>query len=62
VRNCVGKARTFGDLNDSDSSVSKLKASVKTTYWHPEYGTKPRTVFIAPDEKVFSAADSQINK
>ena len=62
VRNCVGKARFFGDLSDPNSAVSKLKASVKTTDWHPEYGTKPRTTFIAPDKEVFSAADGQINK
>lgn len=62
VRNCVGKARFFGDLSDPNSEVSKLTASVKTTYWHPEYGTKPRTAFIAPDKEVFDAADDQINR
>ncbi len=62
VRNCVGKARYFGDLNDPDSYVSKIKASIKTSEWHPEYGTKPITIFIAPDEQVFKAADGLINK
>jgi len=62
VRNCVGKARSFGDTSDSQSEVSKLMGSVKTEKWHPEYGTKPRTTFIAPDETVFTAADGQINK
>jgi tetrathionate reductase subunit B len=62
VRNCVGKARFFGDTSDTQSDVSKLMASLKTEKWHPEYGTKPRTTFIAPDKEVFSAADGQINK
>jgi tetrathionate reductase subunit B len=62
VRNCVGKARFFGDLNDPNSEISKLKASVKTVDWHSDYGTKPKTLYIAPDKEVFDAADSQINK
>jgi len=62
VRNCVGKARFFGDLSDSQSNVSKLMASVKIEKWHPEYGTQPRTIFIAPDKAVFEAADGQINR
>ena len=62
VRNCVGKARFFGDTSDPTSEVSKLMASIKTTKWDPEFGTKPRTTFIAPDEKVFSAAEDRINR
>jgi tetrathionate reductase subunit B len=62
VRNCVGIARIFGDLNDPNSEVSKLKASMKTTDWHPEYGTKPKTPYIAPDKEVFEAADGQLNR
>jgi len=62
VRNCVGKARYFGDLNDPNSEVSKMVASLKTFKWHPEYGTKPRTLFIAPDERVFVVADGLINR
>ena len=62
VRNCMGRARIFGDLNDPKSAVSKLKASEKTETWHPDYGTKPRVHFIAPDKEVFKTADGQINK
>ena len=61
VRNCVGRARVFGDLNDPNSEISKLKASVKTEDWHPEYGTKPMTPYVAPDKEVFKAADGPLN-
>ena len=62
VRNCVAKARSFGDTNDPNSSISKLMASVKTEKWHPDYGTQPRTTFIAPDKEVFDAADGPVNR
>jgi tetrathionate reductase subunit B len=62
VRNCVGIARIFGDLNDPNSEISRLKAAIKTTDWHPEYGTKPKTPYIAPDQEVFDAADDQLNR
>jgi len=61
VRNCVGRARIFGDLNNGESAIFKLKVSVKTEDWHPEYGTKPMTPCIAPDKEVFSAADGRLN-
>lgn len=62
VRNCPGKARVFGDLNDPKSDISKLKASVKTAEWHPEYGTEPKTPYVADDAGVFKAADGPINR
>jgi len=63
VRNCVGKARFFGDLNDPGSEVSKLVASVKTVGWHPEFGTDPQTYYILPDEEVFAVVgDERINE
>lgn len=62
VRNCMGRARVFGDLNDPNSEISKLKAANKTTTWHGEYGTEPRVIFIAPNQEVFKAADGEINK
>ena len=61
VRNCVGRARIFGDLNNADSAVSKIKALSQTEDWHPEYGTKPMTPYIAPDKEVFTAADGLLN-
>jgi tetrathionate reductase subunit B len=61
VRNCVGKARVFGDLNDPNSEISKVRSSVKTEDWHPEYGTKPMTPYIAPDKEALKAADGPLN-
>lgn len=62
VRNCVSRAMVFGDINDPKSEISKLVASVRTVRWNSEYGTKPKTYYIASDEEVFDAADGQINK
>lgn len=62
VRNCVGKARIFGDLNDPNSEISRIISCTKTEYWHSEYGTKPMTPYIAPEKEVFKAADGLINE
>ena len=62
VRNCVGFARIFGDLNDPNSNISKLKASTKTENWNPDYGTKPKTPYILRDANELKAADGDINK
>lgn len=61
VRNCMGRARVFGDLNDPKSAISRLMAENKTVTWHDDYGTKPMVYFIAPDPEVFNAADGLIN-
>lgn len=62
VRNCMGRARTFGDLNDPNSEISKKKAALKTEVWNGSLGTKPRVFFITDDKIVFDAADGQINE
>lgn len=62
VRNCMGRARVFGDINDPNSDISKLKATVETVDWHPEYKTEPKTPYIAPDREVFKTADGLINR
>ncbi len=61
VRNCVGRARIYGDLNDPKTEISMIKASIKTENCHPGYETKPMTPYIAPDKEVFDAADGLIN-
>jgi len=62
VRNCVGKARFFGDVNDPHSQISKLIATNRTVTWNPDYGTNPTVYFIAPNKEVFEAADGAINE
>jgi len=62
VRNCVGKARFFGDLNDPGSKISQLVAVNKTSHWAPDFGTRPSVLFIAPDKEIFDAADAAINE
>ena len=61
VRNCAGKARYFGDINDPESPVSKLIKANKTSTWDPDLGTEPASPFIAPDSEVFVVADGEIN-
>lgn len=44
VTACLGKARTFGNLNDPESEVSKLAS--KSWALKGNLGTKPRTMYI----------------
>lgn len=46
LETCPGKVRTFGDLNDPESEISKKIAANKTRVKHPEAGTKPRLYYI----------------
>ena len=62
VRNCVGKARYFGDLNDQNSIVSVLLREVKSFKWLPEYGTKPSVSYFVKDYAVFEIAGQEINR
>jgi molybdopterin-containing oxidoreductase family iron-sulfur binding subunit len=43
---CPARARTWGDLDDPDSDVSKLIASRNYTHLLEEKGTKPSIYFL----------------
>lgn len=55
VRNCTGKARIFGDLNDPNSEVSKLIKNNSTRVLKPEKKTNPNVYYIKLDEEVAKA-------
>lgn len=46
VETCIGDARYFGDLNDPESTVSKLAASSRAFRLKEEYGTEPRVYYL----------------
>ncbi|OCC16392.1 Tetrathionate reductase subunit B [Dissulfuribacter thermophilus] len=46
VETCVGGARIFGDLNDSDSDISRLLREYPTQVLKPAMGTNPRVFYI----------------
>ena len=57
VRNCVGKARSFGDLNDPNSEVSKLLKNNPTKVLKPEEKTGPHVYYIKLDEDLAKMED-----
>lgn len=46
VVSCPAKARTFGDLEDPQSDISKLLSANKATVLKPEAYTKPKVFYI----------------
>ena len=46
VNACPVKARTFGDLDDPNSNVSKLIKERKGYQLHPEHGTDPSVYYL----------------
>jgi len=50
VETCMAKARTFGDLNDPNSDVSRLIADFPVSPLKPDSGTVPRVFYVYPDE------------
>ena len=52
VNACPARARTFGDLNDNDSEVTKLISKNATYTLKPEMGTVPQIFYIHLEEKM----------
>jgi len=48
VANCMTRARTFGDLDDPASEVSKLLRDRGGTQLYPELGTDPSIYYLPP--------------
>ena len=48
VEVCPVGARKFGDANDPASGIAQLVAERKPSVLHPEYGTRPRVLYLGP--------------
>jgi len=52
VETCVGGARIFGDLNDPDSTVSRIVNTQPVQVLKPDLGTKPQVYYVGLDSMV----------
>lgn len=59
VETCVGGARIFGDLNDPESTVSKIVAAQSTKVLRPEMGTRPQVYYVGLDGRFQSKVEGQ---
>jgi len=59
VETCVTGARTFGDLNDPNSAVSQLLASMPTQVLKKDMGTAPRVFYIGLDDDFSGRVEGQ---
>lgn len=50
VKNCMGKARLFGDMNDPESDVAKACYAEAVQVLNPEYQTLPALYYIGMNE------------
>lgn len=51
VEACPTGALVFGDLDDPNSEISQLKASLQTEPLHPEFDTKPTVSYVGIPRK-----------
>jgi tetrathionate reductase subunit B len=56
VNTCQGRARIFGDMNDSTSEIARLMAGHKTITLTPHTGG-PNIYYITPDQKEVGNGD-----
>lgn len=50
VETCTGGARYFGDLDDPDSTVSRLARSPRAFRLQEELGTRPKVYYLLPGQ------------
>jgi molybdopterin-containing oxidoreductase family iron-sulfur binding subunit len=48
VQSCPGKARVFGDLDDTESEISYLIKTKRGFVLRPEVGTEPKVYYLPP--------------
>lgn len=62
TRQCVGRIRCFGYLDDQNSHVYKLISKWKVALpLHPEYGTKPNIYYVPPMGSRAFGSDGEIS-
>jgi len=59
VETCVSGARVFGNLNDPNSTVSKMVASMPTQVLKQAMGTEPQVYYIGLDDNVSGRVHGQ---
>ena len=62
-RQCVGRTRAYGYLDDSDSQVHKLVTKWKVALpLHPEFGTEPNVFYVPPMSPLAYDADGRLTE
>ncbi len=61
VETCVAKARTFGDLTDPTSEVSRLIATHPSSPLKPDSGTEPQVYYLFPDHFLMDTRGTDAN-
>lgn len=59
VETCVGGARIFGDLKDTDSTVSQLVAGLPTKGLRPEMKTRPQVYYVGLEDRFRSKVEGE---
>jgi len=61
-RQCPGRTRAFGYLDDEDSQVHKLVRKYRAALpLHPEYGTEPNVYYVPPISTLAFDADGELS-
>ncbi|MBI5326718.1 MAG: 4Fe-4S dicluster domain-containing protein [Deltaproteobacteria bacterium] len=62
VTTCMGGAITFGDVNDSESEVSRMLDTHKTMTLRSDKGTRPQVYYIGLDGDIADVAASYADR